>query len=62
MSPYEMIDIAKDELGAEKLAEYLWMNYPMFADDIRHHIEARIYLDAVSMQPDESDLEKGGDE
>lgn len=52
---YEAIDFIKNNMTPEQLADYLWMNYPHYADDLRHYIEARLYLEAISMQPNEYD-------
>lgn len=44
MCVYEALDQVVETLGAECIADYLFVNYPMFSDELRYHIEARIYL------------------
>lgn len=41
---YEKIDEVKEANTASQLAEYLWMNYPRYAEDLMEEIRARLYL------------------
>ena len=41
---YELIDEVRGEVTAGKLADYLWMNYPDYAEDLMEEIESRVYL------------------
>jgi hypothetical protein len=56
MSPYEMLDAVKEELGASEIADYLFVNYPSFAEGVKHEIEARIYFAVMQ----DIQLTKGG--
>lgn len=46
-SAYEALDYACEKLGAGELADYLYINYPSFAEALKHEIEARIYFDIM---------------
>ena len=55
LSIYELIDYIKNNMTEEEVADYLWVNYPQYADDVRGAIEARSYLCAMEMEPNEFD-------
>jgi len=41
---YETIDKVKGEMSAYELADYLFVNYPEYADELRYHISQLSYL------------------
>lgn len=56
---YEAIDFVKETMTAEQLAEYLWMNYPVYAEVLAGEITARLYLLAMEENPSAFQSEKG---
>jgi hypothetical protein len=51
---YEMIDKAKDNMSAYELADYLFVNYPDYADELRYHISQLSYLYILSQEGDDN--------
>lgn len=47
MTIYDVVDVIKDRMTAEELAEYLWKNYPKYSEELMEHVKARMYLDIM---------------
>ena len=52
---YELIDEVRGEVTAGKLADYLYMNYPDYAEDLMNEIQARIYLEIMDSIEDSNE-------
>ena len=45
---YEAMDYAKNNMTAHEMAEYLFINYPDYAEELAEEIKARMYLELMN--------------
>ena len=55
MTVYEAVDTVKEIMTAGKLADYLYMNYPDYAEDLMNEIQAIIYLEIMDSIEDSNE-------
>lgn len=48
---YSSTDEVLQRMSPSQLADYIWMNYPQYAEDLAEEIKSKLYLQAMDTSP-----------